>query len=44
MLFRSVNAGPLGESWRVDRGQPAYGAKGDADEIAALLAQATRNA
>jgi len=42
--FDTVNAGSLGESWRVDRDQPAYGAKGDADEIAALLAQATRNA
>jgi predicted dinucleotide-binding enzyme len=42
--FDTVNIGPLSESWRVDRGQPAYGARGDVDEITALLAQATRNA
>ena len=42
--FDTVNLGPLSESWRVDRDQPAYGARGDVDEIAALLAQATRNA
>jgi len=42
--FDTVNIGPLAESWRVDRGRPAYGAKGDVDEITALLAQATRNA
>ena len=42
--FDTVNIGPLAESWRVDRGRPAYGAKGDVGEITALLAQATRNA
>jgi len=42
--FDTVNIGPLAESWRVERGRPAYGAKGDVDEITALLAQATRNA
>jgi len=42
--FDTVNLGPLSESWRVDRDQPAYGARGDVDEITALLAQATRNA
>jgi len=41
--FDTVNAGPLDESWRVDRDQPAYGAVGDAAAITALLAQATRN-
>ena len=42
--FDTVNLGPLAESWRVDRGAPAYGARGDAAQIAALLAEATRDA
>jgi len=42
--FDTVNIGPLAESWRVDRGTPAYGAVGNTAEITALLAQATRNA
>jgi predicted dinucleotide-binding enzyme len=41
--FDTVNLGPLSESWRVERGQPAYGAKADAAGLAALLAQAQRN-
>jgi predicted dinucleotide-binding enzyme len=42
--YDAVNLGPLSESWRVDRGTPAYGAVGNIAEITALLAQATRNA
>ena len=41
--FDTVNLGPLTESWRVDRDTPAYGAKGDAARITALLAEAKRN-
>jgi predicted dinucleotide-binding enzyme len=41
--FDTVNLGPLSESWRVDRGTPAYGAKADAAQLSALLAQAKRN-
>jgi predicted dinucleotide-binding enzyme len=40
--FDTVNLGPLSESWRVERGQPAYGAKADAAGLTALLAQAQR--
>ncbi|MCU1543517.1 MAG: oxidoreductase [Microbacteriaceae bacterium] len=41
--FDTVNAGTLDDSWRTDRGQPAYGAKGDVEEITRLLALAKRN-
>ena len=41
--FDTVNLGPLSESWRVERDMPAYGVKGDAATIAALLAEAVRN-
>ena len=40
--FDTVNIGPLSESWRVERGRPAYGARADAAALTALLAQATR--
>ena len=40
--FDTVNAGPLSESWRVDRDRPAYGARGTAAELTALLADAPR--
>jgi predicted dinucleotide-binding enzyme len=41
--FDTVNAGGLDESWRTDRDQPAYGAKGDVEEMTRLLALAKRN-
>jgi len=41
--FDTVNLGPLSESWRVERAQPAYGARADAPALTALLAQAQRN-
>lgn len=40
--FDTVNAGPLSESWRVERDQPAYGVRQDRDELEANLARATR--
>jgi len=40
--FDTVNIGPLSESWRVERDQPAYGARQTADELVANLAKATR--
>jgi predicted dinucleotide-binding enzyme len=40
--FDTVNIGPLSESWRVDRGRPAYGAVANRDELAAKLADAPR--
>jgi len=39
--FDTVNAGPLSESWRIERDQPGYGTTGDAAAMTALLAQAT---
>jgi predicted dinucleotide-binding enzyme len=41
--FDTVNVGPLSESWRVERDQPAYGVRQNADELVANLALATRN-
>lgn len=40
--FDTVNIGALDESWRVERDQPAYGVRQDADELAANLARAAR--
>ncbi|NQX12232.1 NAD(P)-binding domain-containing protein [Microbacteriaceae bacterium VKM Ac-2855] len=40
--FDSVNVGPLSESWRVERDQPAYVVRQNADELVANLAKATR--
>jgi hypothetical protein len=41
--FDTVSAGPLAESWRVDRDTPAYGSRQNADELRANLAKAERN-
>jgi predicted dinucleotide-binding enzyme len=41
--FDTVNLGPLSESWRTERDQPAYGTAGDAEEMTRLLALAERN-
>jgi hypothetical protein len=40
--FDTVNVGPLSESWRVERDQPAYGVAQTRDELADNLARATR--
>ncbi len=40
--FDAVDLGPLAESWRVERDQPAYGSVQNADELRANLALATR--
>ncbi len=40
--FDTVNIGPLSESWRVERDQPAYGWEQDRDQLAANLARAER--
>lgn len=40
--FDSVDAGPLSESWRVERDTPAYGARQNAEELRENLAKATR--
>ncbi len=40
--FDSVDAGPLSESWRVDRDRPAYGMVGDVAEITEALSKAQR--
>jgi predicted dinucleotide-binding enzyme len=40
--FDTVNVGPLSESWRVERGQPAYVVRQTAEELRANLARATR--
>lgn len=37
-----VDVGPLAESWRFDRDQPAYGPRADAAGLAELLGRATR--
>lgn len=40
--FDTVNIGPLSDSWRVERDQPAYVVRQDAAELTANLARATR--
>jgi len=40
--FDTVNIGPLSESWRVERDQPAYVVRQNAEELRANLALATR--
>jgi 8-hydroxy-5-deazaflavin:NADPH oxidoreductase len=41
--FDVVDAGPLAESWRIQPGAPAYGARLNAEELTAALAAAVRN-
>jgi predicted dinucleotide-binding enzyme len=40
--FDAVSAGPLSESWRVDRDTPAYSSRQNADELRANLAKVER--
>lgn len=40
--FDTVNVGPLSDSWRVERDQPAYVVRQNADELVANLAKAVR--
>ena len=40
--FDAVDVGPLSESWRVERDQPAYVVRQDRDELVANLGRATR--
>ncbi len=40
--FDTVNIGPLADSWRVERDQPAYVVPQNAEELTANLARATR--
>lgn len=40
--FDTVNVGPLSESWRVERDQPAYVVRQNADELTRNLARAER--
>ena len=40
--FDTVNVGPLAESWRVERDQPAYVVPQDRDELVSNLARAER--
>ena len=40
--FDTVNVGPLADSWRVERDQPAYVVRQDADELRENLARAQR--
>jgi predicted dinucleotide-binding enzyme len=40
--FDTVNVGPLSESWRVERDQPAYVVRQTRDELVENLAEATR--
>ncbi|WP_423919622.1 NADPH-dependent F420 reductase [Frigoribacterium sp. 2-23] len=40
--FDTVNVGPLSESWRVERDQPAYVVRQNRDELIENLAKATR--
>ncbi|GAA3765384.1 NAD(P)-binding domain-containing protein [Microbacterium kribbense] len=40
--YDTVNIGPLAESWRVERDQPAYVTRQNADELRANLARAAR--
>jgi predicted dinucleotide-binding enzyme len=42
--FDTVNVGPLAESWRVERDQPAYGVRQTREELVANLAEADRRA
>lgn len=42
--FDTVNAGPLAESWRVERDQPAYVVRQNRQELVANLAKAQRAA
>jgi predicted dinucleotide-binding enzyme len=42
--FDTVNVGPLAESWRVERDQPAYVVPQTRDELVANLARAERSA
>ncbi|WP_425545946.1 NADPH-dependent F420 reductase [Agromyces neolithicus] len=42
--FDTVNVGPLAESWRVERDQPAYVVPQTRDELVANLAKAEREA
>jgi predicted dinucleotide-binding enzyme len=42
--FDTVNVGPLAESWRVERDQPAYVVPQTRDELVANLARAERTA
>lgn len=42
--FDTVNVGPLAESWRVERDQPAYVVPQTRDELIANLARAERSA
>ncbi|MHB1234313.1 MAG: NADPH-dependent F420 reductase [Microbacteriaceae bacterium] len=41
--FDAVDVGPLSESWRVERDQPAYVVRQNAAELRANLARATRS-
>jgi predicted dinucleotide-binding enzyme len=41
--FDTVSAGPLSESWRVERDTPAYGSRQNADELRANLASVERH-
>jgi hypothetical protein len=40
--FDTVNVGPLADSWRVERDQPAYVVRQNRDELVANLAKAVR--
>jgi predicted dinucleotide-binding enzyme len=40
--FDAVDVGPLSESWRVERDQPAYVVRQDRDELVANLSRAER--
>ena len=40
--FDTVNAGPLSESWRLERDRPAYVVRQNAEELRANLAAANR--
>jgi predicted dinucleotide-binding enzyme len=40
--FDVIDAGPLSESWRFQRDQPAYGTRLDADQMRTALTQAQR--
>ena len=40
--FDTVNVGPLSESWRVERDQPAYVVRQNSEELVANLAKAVR--
>jgi predicted dinucleotide-binding enzyme len=40
--FDTVNVGPVAESWRVERDQPAYGARQNKQELVENLAKASR--